>query len=220
MQSVGSLVVLFKDRFNATIFILMNIKDWFAQLKQSRYKEAVIYDHWFKGELEFLKKPEISFVYLTKYVPSYVKNVVVIGCGSGKDFLTFDGKYSLFGIDISPVAEVHWIKEFKDLTYKCLSVEDFTREMKRADVDLRHTLVISQGVLMYLSATDQQDFYATCVSKGCKNFIFSEYSTYTTKHGDKCLHLGPHIVDFLVKSYRGGYPKPEQPNAQAVDLIC
>ncbi len=66
---------------------------------------------------------------------------------------------------------------------------------------------------MYISADDQQEFYSTCVSKGCKNFIFSEYSTYTTKHGDKCLHLGPHIVDFLVKSYRGGIAKPEQANA-------
>lgn len=191
----------------------MNINDWFHHLKDSRYKEAAIYDHWFKGELEFLKRPEISFMYLTKYIPEYINNVLVIGCGSGKDFLTFDVNYYLFGIDISPAADIHWVKAFKDLTYKCLSVEDFTQELKRADVDMRDTLVISQGVLMYVAAEGQQEFYATCVLKGCKNFIFSEYSTYTMKHGDKCLHLGPHIVDFLVKSYRNGYPKPEQPNA-------
>ena len=191
----------------------MNFKEWFRRLEESQYREYTIYDHYFKGELDFLKNPDIGSVYLTKWIPSYVKNVLVIGCASGKDFLTFDGKYSLFGIDISPGSEVHWIKKFNDLTYKCLSVEDLTRAMKNADVDMRDTLVISQGVLMYVSAADQQEFYTTCVSKNCKNFIFTEYSTYTTKHGGKCLHLGPHIVDFLVKGYRGGNPKPEQPNA-------
>ena len=59
------------------------------------------------------------------------------------------------------------------------------------------TLVVSQGVLMYVAAADQQDFYATCKSKGCKNFIFQEYATYTTKHGDKCLHLGSAYRRFL-----------------------
>ncbi len=33
--------------------------------------------YYFKGEQEFLKNPEISFVYLTKYVPSYIKNVLL-----------------------------------------------------------------------------------------------------------------------------------------------
>jgi hypothetical protein len=171
----------------------MNFNNWFCQLKESQYREAAIYNHYFKGEQDFLKNPEISFVYLTKYVPSYIKNVFVIGCGSGKDFLTFDGKYSLFGIDISPGSEVHWIKEFKDLTYKCISVEDLTRTMKNADVDMRDTLVISQGVLMYVSAAGQQEFYTACVSKGCKNFIFSEYSTYTTKRSKSLCFAKPKL---------------------------
>lgn len=191
----------------------MKFDQWFARLPEPKYPRSADFAHYFVGEKEWLKVPDTSLTYLTKYVPPYVRNVFVIGCGSGKEFLTFDGKYALFGTDIADGATIRWVKHFNNLTYKCISVEDTTRELRKADVDMTDTLVISQGVLMYVSPEDQQDFYMTCKAKGCKNFIFSEYSTYTTRHHDECLHLGSHIVDFLVKSYRGSNPKSEQPNA-------
>lgn len=191
----------------------MNFDRWFAGLPEKEYPHSVEFAHYFVGAFDWLNQPDTSLRYLTKYIPQSVKNVFVIGCGSGKDFLTFDGKYSLLGTDIARRKDIHWIKNFERLNYKCISVEDFTRELKRSEVDMSDTLIVSQGVLMYVPAADQQDFYATCRSKGCKNFIFVEYASYTTKHGDKCLHLGPYIVDFLAKSYRDGTEKPEQPKA-------
>ena len=191
----------------------MNFDQWFSRLPERDYPQSATFTHYFVGEKDWLKVPDTSLTDLTKYLPAYIKHVFVIGCGSGKEFLTFDGKYSLFGTDIADGTIINWVKNFKNLKYKCISVEDATRELKRADVDMSDTLVISQGVLMYVSPADQQDFYTTCKAKGCKNFILAEYSTHTTRHGDECLHLGPHIVDFLVKSFRGSNPKSEQPNA-------
>ena len=190
----------------------MTFDRWFTELAENAYAHKTIWTGYFLGNEEGKRRPETCLVYLTPHIPDYIEDVFVVGCGSGSNFLTFDRRYRLYGTDIAPESEIHWIKQFTDLKYKCLAVEDTTPALKRADVDMSKVLVVSQGVLMYVSPDDQRDFYATCLSKGCKNFIFQEYPQPTTKHGDQCLHLGEHISDFLPKNYRLSLGR-EQPTA-------
>jgi hypothetical protein len=190
----------------------MRFGDWFAGLEEHSYPHRSEWSHYFGTSRDWLKKPEICLRYLSKYLPGAIDSVLIIGCASGKDFLVFDGKYSLFGTDIAPGSEIEWVSKFDGLSYKCTSVEAMTKELQGKDVDMSRVLIFSSGVLMYVNPREQQAFYEACKERGCKNFIFQEYPWPTSKHGDKCLHLGPHIGDFVMKNYRLGSGS-EQPCA-------
>ena len=40
--------------------------------------------------------------YLTKYIPRYIDSILQFGCASGRDFIPFNEKYKLFGVQFHP----------------------------------------------------------------------------------------------------------------------
>ena len=114
------------------------------------------------------------FLYDLK-IPGSVNTFLDIGCASGRNFIPFNGKLKLWGIDIVPEDRITWVEQFQNLTYQQLSVEQFTRNLERGGIDLASTLVFTGGTLMYVSEKDQRRFFKACRMAGCDNFIFSEY---------------------------------------------
>jgi len=87
--------------------------------------------------------------------PSYVKQILNIGCGAGKNFRPYNFLYRLWGIDVVPYHRIKWIAPFSNLRYEQLSVEQLTKILNKDDVDLSETLIISDCVLMHVSEADQ-----------------------------------------------------------------
>jgi SAM-dependent methyltransferase len=115
-------------------------------------------------------------------VPSYVKQVLNIGCGAGRNFRPYNFLYKLWGIDVVPYQRVKWVAPFSNLRYEQLSVEQLTKILNRDDIDLSKTLIISDCVLMHVPEADQLRFYLEAKKCGCRNFIFREPSPDDVKH--------------------------------------
>jgi SAM-dependent methyltransferase len=115
-------------------------------------------------------------------VPSYVKQVLNVGCGTGRNFRPYNFLYRLWGVDIVPYHRINWVAPFSNLRYEQLSVEQLTKILNKDNVDLSETLIISDCVLMHVSEADQLRFYLETKKSGCRNFIFREPSPHDVRH--------------------------------------
>ena len=134
------------------------------------------------GEKEDFKKPADYLYNIAKNLPPHTTTIVDVGCGSGRNFIPFNGKYQLRGIDIVPEHEIRWVQPFGNFSYEHITVEEFTKKLEREQPDMRHTLVLSFGTLMYISRENQTRFFGACLANGCRNFIFTEPSPLSIKH--------------------------------------
>ena len=107
--------------------------------------------------------------------PSSVKVFLDIGCASGRNFIPFDGKLELWGVDIVEEKRIKWVKSFQKLSYEKMTVEQFTRMLELGRKKLDDVLLFTAGTMMYVSEKEQRRFFMACRFAGCKNFIFSEY---------------------------------------------
>ncbi len=175
---------------------------FFNQLADKTYNIHT-WEKYYRGEEVWLHKSEICLKYLLKYIPRYIKNILILGCANGRDFIPFDGKYHLYGLDIVSFSEIRWIRPFQNLVYRCLTVEDLTKMLEYSDVDLHDTLIYSIGTLMYVSEHDQKKFYEYALISGCVNLIFQEYPFARRKErAGQCLYLQEYQSHFIVKNYR------------------
>jgi hypothetical protein len=115
-------------------------------------------------------------------VPSYVNQVLNIGCGTGRNFRPYNFLYELWGIDVVPYHRIKWVAPFSNLRYEQLSVEQLTKIFNKDDIDLSQTLIISDCTLMHVSEADQLRFYLEAKKCGCQNFIFREPSPDDVRH--------------------------------------
>jgi hypothetical protein len=115
-------------------------------------------------------------------VPSYISQVLNIGCGTGRNFRPYNFLYHLWGIDIVPYNRIKWVAPFSNLRYEQLSVGQLTKILNKDDIDLSKTLIISDRALMHVSEADQLRFYLEAKKCGCRNFIFREPSPDDVKH--------------------------------------
>ena len=122
-------------------------------------------------------------------VPSYVKQILNVGCGTGRNLRPYNFLYNLWGIDIVPYNRIKWVAPFSNLRYEQLSVQQLTKIMNKDDIDLSKTLIISDHVLMHVSEADQLRFHLEAKKCGCRNFIFREPSPDDVKHPYRHLKL-------------------------------
>ena len=108
-------------------------------------------------------------------LPVYVDTILDVGCASGRNFIPFNGKLKLWGVDIVPFERIKWVQPFVDLTYENGGLENLTKRLEGEPVDLSRTLIFTAGTMAYCSEEWQKRFYAICQKRGAKNFIFLEY---------------------------------------------
>lgn len=144
---------------------------------------------------------ELVFKKFSEDLPKYVDTIIDFGCGGCRNFLPFNKKYKLIGID--QVDSIIPSKELINFTYYKidLATEGFT-----LDLDLTNTLCISHGCFMYIEPHQQDNIITSLKNKGCKNFLFQEYdgiiSDYPTDyyafnntHGfEKCMYHPNQII--------------------------
>lgn len=143
-----------------------------------RIKDAVVPpERWgnvYSGEHPY-RDPEPSFRDLVKLVPSHIDTILDVGCGSGRNFIPFNGKYRLWGIDLPPYERMKWVDNFANLSYEQCSLQEFTKRLEHNHYDLSRTLVHTHSCLGYVSQRWQERFYRACLKSGCRNFHFEEY---------------------------------------------
>lgn len=125
------------------------------------------------------------------HLPDYIDEILDLGCGAGRNFIPFDSRLKLWGKDIVPEDRIKWVKPFTNITYEHLNVEQLTRRLERTPRDMSKTFVFSSGTLMYVSKRYQRRFYESCKKNGCKNFLFHEYPSTSTKHSVENFKLPP-----------------------------
>ena len=169
-----------RRKFPGPYFFLARIKDKFFLERWGNYYDA---------SDSTLHVPERCLVELAPKIPVHVTRFLNIGCGAGRDFIPFDGKFNLWGIDIVPESRIRWVRPFKNLRYEHMRAEDLTKKLERGEEDLSHTLVYTCGTLMYLSREYQQRFLNACRKCGCTNFIFEEFPLDSKISPDQKLHI-------------------------------
>ena len=132
---------------------------------------------WYKGG-----DSQASACFHDLKVPSYITQVLNIGCGTGRNFRPYNFLYHLWGIDVVPYNRIKWVAPFSNLRYEQLSVGQLTKILNKDDIDLSKTLIISDRALMHASEADQLRFYLEAKKCGCRNFIFREPSPDDAKH--------------------------------------
>lgn len=114
--------------------------------------------------------------YVIDILPSYIENVVIFGCASGRDFIPFYEKYKCYGFDIESGDKIQWVCPTEKLFYYQCSMQDFIKNKNTFDsIDFSKSLVYTQGTLMYLTSDEQDLFVKTILGLGCKNFVIHEY---------------------------------------------
>jgi hypothetical protein len=131
--------------------------------------------NYYDGSDPDLRMPERCLIELAPRLQKNVTRILNLGCGAGRDFIPFNGKMQLWGIDLVPYERIKWVTPFKELTYEKIAVEELTRRLESRSIDLSDTLVYSSGTLMYVSREEQARFFEACRRNGCRNFIFQEY---------------------------------------------
>jgi SAM-dependent methyltransferase len=116
-------------------------------------------------------------------VPPGIDTILDIGCASGRNFLPFDGKYKLIGVDIVPQSQIKWVANFKNLTYYQDTLSTFRKRMNDENIDLSRTLVMCFGTLMCVTKWTQWRFHRACKKHGGKTFLFMEYPRGTDIFG-------------------------------------
>lgn len=140
---------------------------------------------------------------MTLPIPHYVNSFLNVGCGSGRDFLPFNGSKKLIGIDIVPEKRIRWVQEFKNLTYYHIKLEAYTRKLEKEKPDMSKWLVYSSVTLMYVSQKEQERFYAICKQNGCKNYIFQEYAPNDSPYRENYFKLNENL--FSQRRFKGPF---------------
>jgi hypothetical protein len=154
--------------------------------------------HYFKSSEPWCYHPELFLYDIVDILPSYIDQIVMLGCASGRDFIPFNNKYKLIGFDIAPYEEIVWVEDFKNLEYHECSIKDFIDYSKSNNIliDLSKTLIYSSVTMMYESSEIQNLFFQELINRDCRNFIFSEYlinQPHQVPNG--CLQLNPDYFD-------------------------
>ena len=131
------------------------------------------WEKYYRRTKDWVSIPE-PFLYDLK-IPRSIDTLLDIGCASGRNFIPFDGKLKLWGIDIVPLNRIQWVKPFQNLKYERTTIEQFTRILERGEKRLDNVLLLTAGTMMYVNEKEQRRFFRACRLAGCKNFIFSEY---------------------------------------------
>ena len=145
----------------------------------ARLKDSLVSERWgnyYDASYASLHEPEKCLLELVTEIPSHVTRFLNVGCGAGRDFIPFDGKLDLWGIDIVPLDRIRWVRDFKRLRYERMKAQELTAILEQGGEDLTHTLVYTQGTLMYLNQEEQRRFVDACKKRGCTNFIIQEFS--------------------------------------------
>lgn len=150
-------------------------KDFFLGLTEKSYRNShtesmAAFSPYYNNKKGAYGRPERCFYKLAPFIPQHITAVLDIGCANGKHFLPFT-KLEPYGIDIIPAKQITWVKQ---PSYKEISVEHFTVELEKLNIDLHNLLIISNVTLLLLSKESQQHFFEVVREKGCKNFIFQE----------------------------------------------
>ena len=130
----------------------------------------------FKGYAEGkLPNPESWLeTHVLPYIPSNIKFIVDFGCANGRNFQPFKN-YKCIGFDMYQPNDVNFILDFQ---YYVSSIKDFIKNIDFYPVEWENSLVMSHGTLMYCSNSRVQNkFLKILQNKGCKNFVFHEYTS-------------------------------------------
>lgn len=162
------------------------------------YPNWTSWRHYFKASESWCYAPELFLYDVINILPSYIDQVIILGCASGRDFIPFNNKYKLIGFDIAPFNEIVWVDEFKNLEYHECSIKDFTEYTNNNNIlqDLSKTLIHSSVTMMYESNEIQNKFFQELINRNCTNFIFNEYlinQPHQVPNG--CLQLNPDYFD-------------------------
>lgn len=169
-------------------------------------------DHWdnyFDASLGggILTRPEACAVDLAARVPTYIDTIFIIGCAPGRDFIPFQGRYNLRGIDLGDGDKINWQCDTRRLRYQQIDLKSFVRQLERERVNLCSTLVYASGTLMLFPKRWQQRLYSALKINGCSNFVFQEAPTdhpeFGAKTGRRCFWLP--VAEFVQTQFRDGY---------------
>jgi hypothetical protein len=139
---------------------------------------------------------EKCFVELVSQLPAYIDSVIDFGCAAGRNLEPFAGRYTLYGVDIVPEAQIQLRPS--GVTYLQSRLQEFPRRFGRS---LERFVCIAHGVLMYLTPSEQRAFIEQLVGLGCKNFFFQEYDADTL---GKQNYFEPTVINRLRRK-RVGY---------------
>jgi len=124
-----------------------------------------------------MSSPNQGLISLKPFIPEYVDTVLEIGCGNGRNLIPFKDK-KLIACDLAPEEDVNWAHPFEDIIYvRSLVQEVLVEGSADIPINMSSALVISFGIMMYLTKEEQEQFYQGCLARGCKNFIFREHDT-------------------------------------------
>ena len=162
-------------------------------LAKKHLKERVLKDPWAHYYEDRFTEPEPWLAAIQ--LPTYVDTILDIGCGNGRNFIPFEGRLRLWGIDIVPERRITWTRPFQDLRYQQKTLEELTHELEKGGTDLSRTLVFTSGTMMYATRKNQQRLYRPCQASGCRNFIFHEHPETSQKHSLENFKLPPEWFD-------------------------
>lgn len=125
----------------------------------------------------YVPNPELIFEIFSTKLPEYIDTIIDLGCGGCRNFLPFNKKYKLIGVDQAD--QIITPKELVNFTYYKidLAIEGFT-----LNLNLTNTLCISHGCFMYIEPHQQNNIIISLKNKGCKNFLFQEYDGVTSDY--------------------------------------
>lgn len=122
---------------------------------------------------EWMHSPIPELVSLS--LPRYIDTILDIGCASGRNFIPFNGKLKLWGVDIVPKRRIKWVMPFKDLTYEKATLQELTRRFAHERPDMSKVFVFESATFMYVPEEFQRRFFNICCELGCRNFMFRDF---------------------------------------------
>jgi len=172
-------VLIFRNSKYDRIYSMAIVNDIKHLITTIKIKIRILIDPPAKWEKYYQKTKDWTlvpepFLYNLK-LPGSITTFLDIGCASGRNFIPFDGKLELWGIDIVPEKRIKWVSSFKKLKYEKMTIEQFTRILEHGKKRLDDVLLFTFGTMMYVNEKEQRRFFRACRLAGCKNFIFSEY---------------------------------------------
>jgi hypothetical protein len=147
--------------------------------RKKQYEMYSFYEGYSNGKGHDSSEPWLE-EYVVNKLSNNITTIIDFGCAHGRNFLAFPKeKYKYIGFDMHDYNNISWVKNIDVDYYQC-NIEDFFEDYKDFNIDWKNSLIISQGTLMCLDNSKQQnDFINLLKSLGCKNFVFHEYGSDT-----------------------------------------
>jgi len=142
---------------------------------RKHFTQPHTFSNYYAPDAPWLFEPELP-------IPKYITRIINVGCGSGRDFIPFDGKLELWGNDLLLRDKIKWVREFKNFTYFPITAMRLADYLEREKPGLSSTLVYTSGLMMYLPRADQVRLFEVCKQLGCTNFIFQEPPPASIQH--------------------------------------